>query len=523
MGMKSFCSCSNLGITKWNFAYSGVQSCNFLSDPILEISNLTEERLNMSADLNLHKILSSLGSSVDWAQLRHVTEKTTWRTVRDEKPDRNHIGFDHGLMVEVLVNGQFGYAGTSDISESGVKRAFEKAVNMAKQASAYKVHDFSILQRPAAKGHYNSPVIREMDSISAKEISDIFIDATRAMKVSDKIVSRSATAMIVETEFYSVSTSGSDVQQRFSIVSTDFSATAGAGHETQTRSDNGGLARCLQVGAEVFDRQSILDRSKRIGEEAVELLTADNCPDETMDLLLAPDQMTLQVHESIGHPLEYDRILGDERNYAGWSFVKPHDFGRLQYGSSLMNVTFDPTIPDALASYAFDDSGNPATKEFLIKDGMLVRGLGGLESQSRLNLPGVANFRSSSWNRAPIDRMANINLESGNAKLEDMIASTERGVFMFANKSWSIDDYRNKFQFGCEYAKLIENGKLTKTLKNPNYRGTTVKFWNNLKADSQNRETYGSPFCGKGEPNQVIRVGHTTPYCLFSNIEVFGA
>ncbi|HWU43664.1 MAG TPA: metallopeptidase TldD-related protein, partial [Bdellovibrio sp.] len=176
-----------------------------------------------------------------------------------------------------------------------------------------------------------------------------------------------------------------------------------------------------------------------------------------------------------------------------------------------------------LASYAFDESGNKATKEFLIKDGLLLRGLGGLESQARLNLPGVANTRSSSWNRAPIDRMANINLEPGHSKLEDMIRSVERGVFMMSNKSWSIDDYRNKFQFGCEYAKLIENGKITKTLKNPNYRGTTIKFWNALKAVSENRETYGSPFCGKGEPNQVIRVGHTTPYCLFGNVEVFGA
>lgn len=473
--------------------------------------------------LDLQRTLNSVRNDADWVSLRHVTEKTTFRNVRDEKTDRNAISFDQGIMVEVLVNGHFGFAGTSDLTESGIKRALAKAVTMAKAASSQKVHDFSLAQRPTAKGSYKSPVIKPLDSFSAKEITDIFVDATKAMKVSDKIMSRSATTMIVETEFQSVSSSGSEIFQNFSIVSTDFSTTAGANGETQTRTDSGGLARCLQVGAEVFNRASILERAKRIAEESVELLGAENCPETTMDLILAPDQMTLQVHESIGHPLEYDRILGDERNYAGWSFVKPDDFGKLQYGSPLMNVTFDPTIPDAMASYAFDDSGHKATKEFLIKDGVLVRGLGGLESQSRLNLPGVANFRSSSWNRAPIDRMANINLEPGTSKLEEMIASVERGVFMMANKSWSIDDYRNKFQFGCEYSKLIENGKLTKTLKNPNYRGTTVNFWNGLKAVSANRETYGSPFCGKGEPNQVIRVGHTTPYCLFGNVEVFGA
>lgn len=473
--------------------------------------------------IDLQRTLQAVKNHADWISLRHVTEKTTVRSYRDEKPDRNHISYDSGVMVEVLVEGHFGYAGTSDISEAGIRKATDRAVSMAKASADKKVFNFSLEQRPQSRGRYKSSVIKPLDSLSAKEIADIFIEANKAMKISDKIVSRQASTMMVETQFYSISSSGSEMDQNFSIISTDFSSTAAAAGDFQTRTENGGLARCFQIGAEVFDRASILERSRRIAEEALELLSAENCPNDKMDLLLAPDQMTLQVHESIGHPLEYDRILGDERNYAGWSFVKPQDFGTLQYGSKLMNVTFDPTVQDAMASYAFDDSGHKATKEFLIQDGLLVRGLGGLESQARLQLPGVANSRSSSWNRAPIDRMANINLEPGTSHLEDMIASIERGVFMMANKSWSIDDYRNKFQFGCEYAKLIENGKITKTLKNPNYRGVTVPFWNNLKAVSEARETYGSPFCGKGEPNQVIRVGHTTPYCLFSNIEVFGA
>jgi predicted Zn-dependent protease len=233
--------------------------------------------------------------------------------------------------------------------------------------------------------------------------------------------------------------------------------------------------------------------------------------------------MHLQVHESIGHPLEYDRILGDEKNYAGWSFVKPEDFGALQYGSDLMNVSFDPHLPGEVASYVADESGQLATREFLIKDGVLQRGLGSLESQARLSLPGVASSRSSSWNRAPIDRMANINLEAGSSKLEEMISSIERGVLMRTNKSWSIDDYRHKFQFGCEYAQLIENGKITKLLKNPNYRGTTVKFWNALRMVGNHMEMHSTVNCGKGEPNQAVRVGHATPYALFSGVEVFGA
>jgi predicted Zn-dependent protease len=237
-----------------------------------------------------------------------------------------------------------------------------------------------------------------------------------------------------------------------------------------------------------------------------------------------PDQMMLQIHESIGHPIELDRILGDERNYAGFSFVKPEYFGSFQYGSKLMNVSFDPSIPGELASYTSDDIGNVAKKEYLIKDGILVRGLGSLESQKRLGLNGVANQRATSWNRPPIDRMANLNLEPGTTSFNDMVAGIEKGILMFTNRSWSIDDYRNKFQFGCEYAKLIENGKITKTVRDPNYRGISSTFWRNLCAvgDAASFEVYGTPNCGKGEPNQVIFVGHASPVCAFSDVEIFG-
>ena len=189
-----------------------------------------------------------------------------------------------------------------------------------------------------------------------------------------------------------------------------------------------------------------------------------------------------------------------------------------------MNVTFDPTVPNEFASYAFDDNGCPAKREFLIKEGVLVRGLGGLESQARSGIPGVANARACSWNRPPIDRMANLNLEPGDSSLDEILASVRHGVLMEDNRSWSIDDFRNKFQFGCGYARLIEDGKITKTLRNPNYRGVTVPFWRGLKkvGNATTRTVLGTPNCGKGEPNQIIRVGHSSPVCLFENVEVFG-
>ena len=467
---------------------------------------------------DLGNSLSRYKNSADWVGIKWIKEKTTYRVVRNEKPEMNQTFYDEGVRVEVLVDGHFGYAGTADLSTEGIAHAFEAALRQTRLWSRHKVFSFSEQHRPAEKGSYRSQVQKSLDSLSVQEMMDVLKDCTQQMKISDKIVTRLARAMIVETQIHSLGSNGGDQHQDFSIVNIDLQAVAREGSETQSRT----LSFQNQMGAEAFLRHRLLPASQTAGEQALELLKAENCPSKKMQLLLAPDQMMLQIHESIGHPLELDRILGDERNYAGWSFVKPEDFGKLRYGSSLMNVTFDPHRFGELASYNFDDSGSRATKEFLIKDGVLQRALGSIESQARSGIAGVANFRSTSWNRAPIDRMANINLETGTLSLQDLISQVEYGVLMQTNKSWSIDDYRNKFQFGCERAQLIENGQIKKTLRNPNYRGKTVEFWNHLSAVGNENETFGTPTCGKGEPNQIIRVGHSSPYALFNNIEVFG-
>lgn len=462
--------------------------------------------------------------SAEWIGLREVQEMITTRYIRDRKPQANGRNQSHGVMIEVLADGQFGYASTNHLDLENIQLTAQKAYQQAKTAAQWAVHHFAIAQRPKAIGQYFSPFLKPTDAIAAKELNDLLIDICDTLKVSDQIVKTSAYAVITEIETKFVSSNGSDIYQKFLTIATDYAATAQDGAIIQKRGDKGQLARCNQIGMEVFDRQAILQRVQVVGEQAVELLTAAECPTETTALVLAPDQMLLQIHESVGHPLEIDRILGDERNYAGGSFIKLEDFGNMQYGSPIMNVCFDPTMAGEFASYAFDDAGIPATKEYLIKEGKLLRGLGSSESQLRSGLAGVANARAASWNRPAIDRMANINLDSGESTFEEMIADIERGVYMESNRSWSIDDYRNKFQFGCEYAKLIENGKLTKTLRNPNYRGITNQFWHSLTkvCDRNTVEAYGSPFCGKGEPNQVIRVGHASPVCLFANIEVFG-
>lgn len=472
----------------------------------------------MQTEFNKYK------KEADFVAFKTIHERTRDLAVRDGKPDSLNEFDDEGLLIEVMRNGHMGYSATCETTPEGIKHAFAQAIAMTDASSKFPVFKFDKRIRPGSKGKYKTATDNSLDKLTLAQIYDFLKKTSLALKTSDQIISTTSDAMIITCHQKYLSSEGADFQQSFDIVVNSMAATAQQGSETQTRSLHGGRGNCLQIGSEYFHLENALRDCEMISREAIELLNAENCPSTTCDLILAPDQMLLQIHESIGHPLELDRILGDERNFAGWSFVQPNDFGSLKYGSPMMNVIFDPTVSNQLASYSFDEVGNPAQKKHLVKDGILQAGLGSLESQMRSGLSGVANSRSSSWNRAPIDRMANINLEGGDLTLDQMISKVENGVIMYSNKSWSIDDYRRKFQFGCEYGKKIENGKITKTLKNPNYRGVTVPFWNSLVGltNPQTVETYGSPYCGKGEPSQIIRVGHSSPYALFKNIEVFG-
>jgi predicted Zn-dependent protease len=357
-------------------------------------------------------------------------------------------------------------------------------------------------------------------SLSRSELLDLLADECREALIDERIVERYAALELRQIEQIYLTNMGGDVRQAYSYAIPYAHVTANRETDTQVRS----FLDARQGGLERLQSSGFAGCGRRLADEALQLLMAPNCPAGTMDLLLMPDQMMLQIHESIGHPLELDRILGDERNYAGTSFVTPEMFGRYQYGSALLNVTFDPTISEEVASFDFDDEGERAEKVWLIRQGILQRPLGGRISQLRAGLAGTANSRAGSWNRAPIDRMANLNVEPGRSSLEEMIGSVERGVLMRTNTSWSIDDSRNKFQFGCEWGELIENGAVKGVVKNPNYRGVSADFWRSLNkvGDRTTFEVHGTLYCGKGEPNQVIHVGHAAPACLFRDVQVFG-
>jgi predicted Zn-dependent protease len=460
----------------------------------------------------------SLRSSASFYSLRLVDETREQLAVRQDTIEPPRLQADRGAMLIAISDGGYGYCATSDLSATGLQAALDRATEWARATCTLSVYRYTPEMMPAARGERLAA--HQGTSLSRSELYDLLADECRNARIDERIVERYAGLELRRVEQLYLTNTGGDVLQQFVYTVPYAHVTANEGTETQTRT----FLDAQQGGLDRIPRTGFGGCGKRLAEEALQLLLAPNCPVGRMDLLLMPDQMMLQIHESIGHPLELDRILGDERNYAGTSFVSNDMFGQYRYGSSVLNVTYDPTIPDELASFDYDDDGARAEKAWLIREGVLQRPLGGHISQLRAGLPGTANSRACSWNRAPIDRMANLNIEPGSSTLAEMIASIERGVLMRSNVSWSIDDSRNKFQFGCEWGELIEQGQIKSVVKNPNYRGKSAEFWRSLKTVG-NRDTFevhGTLFCGKGEPNQVIHVGHAAPACLFTDVEVFG-
>ena len=459
----------------------------------------------------------------DFWSLRFVEETSESFAVRKNVALPYAATTDRGAMATVYADGGYGYAATGDLSAAGLAAALERAAFWARATTRLALVDARTLPRPAPRGEYASPSLAAA-SPTRREWYDLLHAESRAAGFDPRIVDWEAGVEVRTATHRLVTSAGGDVVQRYRFLMPGLSVTAHDRGVTQTRSLNGYRGICQQGGIEVLARFGFADAGRRIAEEALELVAAPNCPTGAMDVLLAPDQMILQIHESIGHPLELDRILGDERNFAGTSFVTPDMFGHYRYGSELLNVTFDPTRPEELASYGYDDEGTRAERAFLIRRGILERPLGGAVSQARAGLQGVANARADNWNRPPIDRMANLNLEPGESTFDELVARIGHGVYMQTNASWSIDDSRNKFQFGCERGVLIEDGRMQGVVKNPNYRGVSASFWRSLAAvgDASTLQVLGTPYCGKGEPSQIIPVGHASPACVFTDVDVFG-
>jgi predicted Zn-dependent protease len=479
---------------------------------------------------SFEELVRKAAPAADHWSARWVSETSEQLVVRRDVAQAPQRHRDAGVMLSVVHEGAQGYSATSDLSESGLRRAFSNAMELARVSAGRSVFDYRDADLPRASGGYRSPNEKPAAELSLAQKFDLLHEVCAGANLGEAIVDRTASLWTTHTEQLYLTPDGGRIEQAWDFVVPGITAVASARGDTQVRSAAGQYnGFCQQGGLEVLERSGFAQDGPRVAREALELVHATNCPEGEMDLVLMPDQMMLQIHESIGHPLELDRILGDERNFAGTSFVTLDMFGHYRYGSDLLNVSYAPDMPAQFASFSFDDEGAAATREWIIRHGILQRPLGGIVSQARARhlrpgIEGVATTRACSWNRPPIDRMGNLNVEPGSSTFDDMIASIDRGVLMRTNSSWSIDDSRNKFQFGCEYGRMIRGGKLAEVVKRPNYRGISSGFWRSLAmvGDEGTFEVMGTPYCGKGEPNQVIRVGHAAPACKFTNVSVFG-
>jgi TldD protein len=336
-------------------------------------------------------------------------------------------------------------------------------------------------------------------------------------------VARGTMDLLRYTQWF-LSSEGSAIEQTIFHTGAGIEATAVDNGEVQVRSFPGSFrGHFTASGYESIGAMELPANAQRTAEEAVALLTAQECPATETTLVLDGHQVMLQVHESVGHPTELDRVLGMEAAFAGTSFVGLDDTNKLRYGSDAVNITADATIPGGLGSFAYDDEGVAGQKVYLVENGILAGFQTSRETASAVGSDrSNGTMRAEGWENFPLIRMTNINLLPGEGSLEDLLADVDDGIFMATNKSWSIDDKRKNFQFGCEIGYRIHNGKLTTMLKNPRYTGITPQFWGSCDAVAGANEwrMYGTPNCGKGQPGQTMRVGHGTSPARFRNVSI---
>ncbi len=470
-------------------------------------------------------VLRDLGAEFGEARVeRRVEERINTKNLEVEVLSRRESA---GIGIRVLYKGAWGFAATSDLSEEGIRKTAEHAVSIAKATAKLLREPVRLAPEPVHRGTYVTPVKKDPLSVPIQEkLSLLFSAAERILGVKGVAMAKgSMSAWRIEKWFGN--TEGTEVHQVITSCGAGIEAYAAKPGEIQRRSyPNSFGGDFANFGYEFIESLGLLENAERIGEEAVALLSAPVCPTGVFDVIIDGSQMALQVHESLGHPSELDRVLGTELSYAGGSFLTLEKLGNFQYGSEIVNIVADATAPGGLGTFGYDDEGVEAQRVDLVREGIFVGYLTSRETAGKLGFPrsgGAA--RASSWARIPLIRMTNINLLPRKGRLSDLIAETEYGIYFETNKSWSIDDRRVNFQFGTEIAWEIKNGKKVRMLKNALYTGITPEFWRSCVAICGPEEwrLWGLPNCGKGEPGQVMQVGHGAAPAKFKNIQVRGA
>jgi len=477
----------------------------------------------VSLEVARQAVEQARAAGAGFADARVMTQETEELTVRNQQMEGIDRSFSRGLGIRTLVDGYWGFAATARLEAAEIERTAKLAVGIARAASRLPREPVRLAEVEPAVASWKSPLQEDPFNVSLEEKVALLMEATRRMQEVKGLTFAEAGLDFYRRRTYFASTEGAAIEQTLTNSGGGIEATAIGDGEMQRRSyPNSFRGHLTAAGWEHIPTLGLIEEAERTATEAVDLLAAKDCPSEVTTLVLDSGQMTLQVHESIGHPTELDRVLGMEEAYAGTSFLKPEDRGKLRYASDLVSITADATIPGGLGSYGFDDEGVPAKRTPLIVDGVFQDFQSSRETAAVIGDESNATMRADGWQNLPLIRMTNINIEPRDGSLQDIIGDTDDGIFMATNQSWSIDDKRVNFQFGCEAAWRIKNGKLAELYRNPNYAGITTDFWNSCDAVGGREEwtLWGTPNCGKGQPPQEARVGHGTVPARFRNVQV---
>jgi TldD protein len=462
-----------------------------------------------------------------YAEARHVVRVDEDLAVRNGAVERADRDASEGIGVRVRVGGAWGFAATRDVSRAGAERALARAIAIAEALPAAAARPRT--DEPAARGHWASPCEVDPFALPLEEKLGLLAAAEAAMRGDARLVRTEAVASATRIAQAFASTEGAACTQVRTECGAGLSAAAvGDDGSLQVRSHpsaHGGLAR--QAGWEHVLALDLVGHAPRVAAEAVALLVAPPCPSGPTTVVIGAEQLALQIHESIGHALELDRILLGEAAYAGTSWITAADLRAaepLRYGSDALTVTADATLHGGLGTFAWDDEGTAARRTVLIDRGRLVGALSDRESAAVAGLPASSGCaRASGFDRQPVVRMTNVSIEPGDAgTLEDLLADTEDGIYLETNRSWSIDDRRLHFQFATEVAYEIRGGELRRLYRNPSYHGVTPRFWASLDAvcSAEAWSLWGVTNCGKAEPGQLMSVSHGAAPARFRDVEV---
>jgi TldD protein len=445
-------------------------------------------------------------------------------SVKDGRVDGLIQDFSEGLGVRVLVDGAWGFAAISTMRKSDIDEAVGVALGIARASATVHRRPVDLGPPAANKGSFKGPVQIDPFTVSLEDKVALLIEAEGLLHSQPQIRVAEASAECTHWRKIFVSTEGAEVEQEVFETGAGIECSAVSEDELQKRSYPNSFGREVgQGGWELVEAMELTANAPRMAEEASALLSAEHCPAGRKTIILDASQLALQVHESCGHPTELDRVYGTEAAYAGTSFMTPDLLGKLRYGSDKVTIVADATVPGGLGSFGYDDEGVEAQNVRLIDEGLFVGYLTSRETAAQLgDGRSMGAMRADGWQRIPLIRMTNINILPGASSLEEMIAGTEDGILMQTNKSWSIDDRRLNFQFGTEIAWEIKDGKRGKLYRNASYGGITPDFWNSMDAIAGPSEwrLYGLINCGKGQPGQVMRVGHGAAPARFRDVTV---